>query len=333
MLSNSTIRKFIDSVLSVLSVILLSMLISCSGEKSADISSENLYGPGKNEPYPVKKDTVFRVNGLSSGSVKTESGWKVQDFAHSFYNPNSDTISIYLRMVSDDPGFVFSNGQTGTFTKTYLLKPMFGITDNVFIAPPFEKYSPNWPVKAGTWFTGSVEFRSSKPFYYYMLHSTSLSEAKDMSDAYFAGWDPSCYDEAGAWDPELDRFIIPYTNYWHNCVSWVVGWNSTLIIRNNSGTDVNYTIRHVPFYGAQYNAENGWITRFVEQVVIIPLKNNEEKKIPLTELYGWSTTQTASLEGCLLIFPDKKEAKEKGTVLSLLIVPNESGKALHEAIP
>jgi hypothetical protein len=210
---------------------------------------------------------------------------------------------------------------------------MFGMTDNVFIATPFEKYKPNWPVSAGSNFTGSVEFHCPKPFYYYMLHPTPVSESADMTEAYFAGWNPCKYDEAGAWDKDLNQFVIPYTNYWHNVEIWNVGWYSTLVIKNNTEETVNYTVRHVPFYGAQYNSENGWITRFVEQLVIIPLKKNEERKIKLMDLYGWSTTQTASMEGCLLISPDIIEATQSGTSLKLLIYPNKSGKPLHEAIP
>jgi hypothetical protein len=328
-------RNTFLTVLFGLVIVLNSILLlsACKRTLPEKENQEYLYGPGLTEPFPVKKDTLFRVANLRSGSIKTEKGWSVQDFAHSFFNPNQDTITISLKMVSDKPDFVFANGQVGTYTKTYKLKPMFGMTDNVFIATPFEKYKPNWPVSAGTNFTGSVEFHSPKPFYYYMLHPTPVCEAADMTDAYFAGWNPCKYDEAGVWDKDLNQFVIPYTNYWHNVEIWNVGWYSTLVIKNNTEKSVNYTVRHVPFYGAQYNPENGWITRFVEQVVIIPLKKNEEKKIKLMDLYGWSTTQTASMEGCLLISPDKAEATQSGTSLKLLIYPNESGKPLHEAIP
>ncbi|MBE0583139.1 MAG: sulfatase [Desulfofustis sp.] len=290
------------------------------------------YGPGWTEPFPVEKDTFFRVDNLRSGSIKTEKGWSVQDFAHSFFNPNPDSITISLKMVSDDPGFVFSNDQVGTYTKSYHLKPMFGVTDNVFICPVFEKYSPDWPVSAGTNFTGSVEFSSPMPFYYYMLHPTPVCEAEDMPDAYFAAWNPCTYDEAGVWDPDLNQFIIPYTNYWHNTDPWAVGWYSTLVLKNNTDQIVNYTLRHIPFYGVQYNNENGWITRFTEQIVVLPVKGKEEKKFTLMELFRWSTTQTTGMEGCLLISPDIDNARQSGTSLNLLIFPNESGKPLHPAL-
>jgi len=315
-------------------VIMITLAINGCKNSIADKPLDGvLYGPGLTEAFPVKKDTIFRVENLRSGSIKTEKGWNVQEFAHSFFNPNPDTITISLKMVSDDPAFIFANGQVGIFTKTYTLRPVFGSTDNVFISPAFEHYKPNWPVSAGTNFTGSVEFSSTKPFYYYMLHQTPIGEGATIDEAYFAAWDPCEYDEAGTWDSDLDQFVIPYTNYWHNCKIWEVGWNSTLELKNNTDTIVNYTIRHIPFYGAQYNPENGWITRFVEQVVIVPVQKNGELKVSLMDLYGWSTTQSASMEGCLYISPDRNEATGDGTTMKLIIVPNESGKPLHEAIP
>lgn len=305
---------------------------SCSNPTSDEQIQAISYGPDSTVPYPVKKDTVFRIDKLRSGAIKTEKGWNVQDFAHSLFNPNSEEITLNLKMVSDDPNFVFANGQIGTFTKIYKLKPMFGCTDNVFICPVFEKYKPNWPVSAKTNFTGSVEFSSSKSFYYYFLHETPVCESADVVEAYFNAWNPCRYDEAGVWDKDLNQFIIPYTNYWHNETSWKVGWHSTLVIRNNTEQAVTYTIRHIPFYGGQYNPDNGWITRFREQVVEVPVQKHEEKKVTLMELFGWSTIQMASMEGCLLISPDRTEATQLGTTMKLLIVPNESGKPLHDAI-
>lgn len=315
----------------VLGIILL--VSGCDNSLSNEQKLAIIYGPNSTAPFPVKKDTFFKVEHLRSGAIKAERGWNVQDFAHSFFNPNSEEITVRLKMISDDPKFIFANGQIGTFTKTYDLKPIFGITDNVYICPVFEKYKPNWPVSAKTNFTGSVEFSSSKPFYYYLLHETPVGESTNIVDAYYNAWNPCEYDEGGVWDKELNQFIIPYTNYWHNTTNWIVGWYSTLVIRNNTNKSVIYTIRHIPFYGGQYNPENGLVTHFREQVVDLPLKQYEEKTISLMDLFGWYTNQTASMEGCLFIKPNHEEATQSGTTLSLQIIPNKSGKALHDAIP
>jgi len=86
-----------------------------------------------------EKATTHRFEKLRAGAIKTEKGWNVQDFATSLFNPNSEEITVTWKMISDDPNFVFANGQVGTYTKTYQLKPMFGCTDNVYISPAFEK--------------------------------------------------------------------------------------------------------------------------------------------------------------------------------------------------
>ena len=41
-----------------------------------------------------------------------------------------------MKMVSDDPNFRFANGQAGTYTKTYKLRPMQGCTDNIYLGSP-----------------------------------------------------------------------------------------------------------------------------------------------------------------------------------------------------
>lgn len=310
------------------------LIFGCSVSKSRDQNpGVILYGTNSIMPFPVKKDTFFRVANLRAGAIKTEKDWDIQDFAHSLFNPDSGEITINLKMVSNDSDFVFANHQKGTFTKIYKLKPFSGTTDNVYIAPAFEKYNPNWPILANTNFSGSVEFSSSKPFYYYLLHETPVGEAKDIMEAYHKAWNPCEYNEEGVWDDSLHQFVVPYTNYWHNTIDWVVGWYSILVIKNNTDKPVTYTMRHIPFYGGQFNSEKGWITHFKEQVVDVTLQKHEEKRMPLMKLYRWPTNEATSMEGCLFILPDRKDALRSGTTIRLMIVPNKSGKPLHNAIP
>jgi len=301
---------------------------------------------------------------MRAGAIKTEKSWIVQDFAPSFFNPNSVPITITLTMVSDDPKFVFSNGRIGTYTKTYVFKPLFGATDNIYIgAPAFGK--PDWPVMYGTNFTGSVEYASSEPFYLVMLGDpeTGIGEDRDLTKAYFKAWgEKEKYDTAPAtagmpvakgpglkpldvrrtegavmalggvaWDNDLKQFVVPYTNYWHNETSWTVGAVSLLSITNGSDKPVTYTLRHIPFYGAQFNAKNGQITRYQEQVVSLTLQPHESKANTLQQLYGWAVDQMSSTEGCLLIGLDRDDARV-GTVIRCPVVPNESGVPMHDAI-
>jgi hypothetical protein len=136
-----------------------------------------------------EKSTVHRFEKLRAGAIKSAKEWNAQDFASSFFNPNPQEITVAMKMVSDDPKSVFANGQVGIYTKTYKLRSMQGTTDNIYIgSPSFGK--PEWPVAPKTNFTGSVEFSSSKPFYYYFLRETEVGEAPDAADAFFKGWNP-----------------------------------------------------------------------------------------------------------------------------------------------
>ena len=276
------------------------------------------------------KSTIFRFENLRAGAIKTNSGWSIQDFASGFFNPNSVPITITMKMVSDDPKFIFLNGQVGTYTKTYEYRPMFGGTDNIYLgSAAFGK--PNWPVAHGAYFTGSVEFSSSAPFYYYMLPVTGIGEDADITKAYFKAWDPMVEPVPVTWDHDLGVFVVSYTNYWHNENSWKVGWHSDLSITNFSDHRVTYTLKHIPFYGAQFNPKNGQTIRYKEQTVLMTLLPHQARTTTLQELYGWAADQMTSMEGCLLIRPDRSDVEDK-TFIQFSVVPNDSGEPMHEVI-
>jgi len=278
-----------------------------------------------------EKAVVHRFERLRAGAIKTASGWNVQDFASSFFNPTLEELTVSMKMVSDNPNFRFANGQTGTYTKTYKVRPMQGCTDNIYVgSPSFGK--PDWPVARGTNFTGSVEFSGSKPFYYYMLRETDLGEKPDATEAYFTAWKPWVDDVPAAWDEDLEQFVVPYTNYWHNETNWPIGWHSLLTLKNNTDQPVTYILRHVPFYGVQFNPKNGHVTRYKEQVMRVLLQGRGEKKVTLQDLFGWATDQMSAMEGCLLIKPDRTDARGK-TTIRFSVIPNDSGERLHPMIP
>jgi hypothetical protein len=288
---------------------------------------------GVRTTYFREKSTYFRFDHLRAGVTKTAKGWwNVQDFAHSFFNPNAEEITVKLKMTSDDPKFVFANGQVGTYTKEYRLKPLFGETDNVYIGAPFIAVGlkPDWPVPEKLNFTGSVEFSGSKPFYYFMLHETPEGVSPDLVVAYHVAWDPCEYDEPAVWDSDLNKFVIQYTNYWHDQNDWRVGWYSALEIKNNTDQPITYTLDHIPYYGGQYDPETQQVVKYKEQVVQLTLKPHEMKKLTLMELFAWGD-QMSDMEGCLLITPGQAGAKS-GTSARLLIVPNNSGEPLHAQI-
>jgi hypothetical protein len=243
------------------------------------------------------------------------------------FNPNAEEITVNLKMTSDDPTFVFANGQVGTFTNIYRLKPLHGHTDNVYICPVFPSKF-NWPVSSRSNFTGSVEFTSAKAFYYFMLHETPEGVSPDLVKAFFMAWDPCEYDEPAVWDNDLRKFVIQYTNYWHDETFWRVGWYSMLVITNNTNQPITYSLDHIPYYGGQYDPATPQIVKYKEELIQLALKPHEMKKMTLMKLFGWGD-KMSDMEGCLLITPGT--GAKAGTSARLLIVPNNSGEPLHDA--
>jgi hypothetical protein len=89
-----------------------------------------------------------------------------------------------------------------------------------------------------------------------------------------------------------------------------------------------FTLKHIPYYGGQFNPKNGQITRYKQQEVRIALQTGEEKKVTLQDLFGWAVDQMSSMEGCLLISPSPVEAKA-GTAIRFSVPPNDSGERMH----
>jgi len=289
--------------------------------------------------YSREKSTFFRLEKMRSGAIKTARGWNVQDFATSLFNPNSEQITVTWKMISDDPKFVFSNGQIGTYTKRYHLTPMFGTTDNVYICPAFEAAKPDWPVPSTKNFTGTVEFFSSKPFYLYLLPPTGIGESSDLAKAYFAAWGSTPMERyyengglRGAWDEDLKQFVIPYTIYWQNEKGW---WPaaacSAVTIENRTDQPVTYNVTNIPYYGGTYNPKTKEVIHFKSASAPLTLQKHEKKQVTLPELFGWPTDQMYSFEGCLLISPNLTVAAKLGTLAQLSLVSGKSTAPLHEA--
>ena len=133
-------------------------------------------------------------------------------------------------------------------------------------------------------FAGSVEFSSSKPFYYFMLHQTPEAVSPHLVKAYFMAWDPCEYDEPAVWDNDLNKLVISYTNYWHDENSWRVGWYSALEIRNNTDELVTYTLDHIPYYWrCNTIQEPGKVVKYKEQVVQLTCEAARGEKIDAHE--------------------------------------------------
>jgi hypothetical protein len=247
------------------------------------------------------KAKVHRYSNLRSGALKTDKGWKAEDFAIAMFNPNPHPITVTWKLISDDPKFVFQDKRVGLWTKTFHLGPMGNQTYNVYAYEPSK-----FPVPPGSHFTGSTEVSAASPFYFYLLPMTKAVEAADAKKAVFEAW--WAWDDRvpAVWDADLKQFVIPYTNYWHKHKIWKQGWHSRLVIANGSGRPVKYVIKHYPPDGT------------VEK----SLGSHEKLETWLEDLYGWPKEVEIGVEGYLLIAPVPIEAR-KETTLTLHILPND----------
>src|SRR5208337_4033351 len=96
-------------------------------------------------------------------------------------------------------------------------------------------------------------------FYVYSGHEFETGEATnaDPDRAWYDAWDAWQDAVPVIWDTDLQEFVVPYTNFWHNVKDYPVGWHSTLSIKNNSGQRVSYSIQHKPIWGAFKDPTSG----------------------------------------------------------------------------
>jgi hypothetical protein len=283
------------------------------------------------------KSTRHRYSNLRAGAVKTSSGWNVKDFAVAMMNPNSQEITVTWRLISDDPKLRFRGGSVGTWTQTFTIPPLMGKTYNVYggaYTPEFlAGRDPTVTHFAGlrlTNFTGSTEFSSSLPFYVFSGQQFETAEvnSSDADHAYHEGWDVWSNPIPTVWDSDLQQFVLPYTNYWHNDREWAKGWHSTLHIKNNTGQSVTYLIQHRPSYGTLRNPAHACqVTEYKDQSVKVELKVGQERTTTLESLFGWPSDQASRMEGIVLIRPTPITAW-RGTSVSSTVVPNKSGSAM-----
>lgn len=208
---------------------------------------------------PAVKSTHHRYTNLRAGVIKTSKGWSVKDFAVAVMNPNSQEITVTWKLISDDPKFVFRGGSVGTWTRSYKIPPMAGYTYNVYGAYTPEFWAVHDPqntvthfaVSRLTNFKGSTEFSSTLPFYVFSGQQFEIPETTsgDPDSSWYSSWGASSFPVPAKWDSDLEQFVIPYTNYWHNVLEWPVGWHSTFFLKNNTDQTVTYSIKHVPSYG------------------------------------------------------------------------------------
>lgn len=191
-------------------------------------------------PSVMTKSTHFLFTGLRSGVIKTSAGWNAKDFAVHIMNPNLNEITVTWKLISDDPKFIFRDGSVGTWSKSQRIPPLGAGSYNVSgprVYQIMDSTVEHFPIPPLTNFTGSAEFSGSAPFYAFSGKAFETVEATDSDPdrAWYKAWDTGSEEMPGIgfqlpaiWDQDLQAFVIPYTNYWHNVKEWPIGSRTTL---------------------------------------------------------------------------------------------------------
>lgn len=191
---------------------------------------------------------------LVAGHKPTPFGSIIDDFASSWANQNSNTITVRVRLVADDPKYKFfddcdqdQNPNFGTYTYCDFGMPsltpqainVFGVSV-IFSEPLFQ---------------GGMEIQSlgGEAFYIFSPNDFKVNgSGSDCLTAYYNAWQNSSWAVPFFWDEPTQLLISPYGNYWHNDIFWDKGWHSIIRVKNNnSNTTVIYTIvyRNIPLWG------------------------------------------------------------------------------------
>src|ERR1700730_460493 len=101
-------------------------LFSLAGQRGVTQSVPNAQAAV--EIKSPQKATSFHYSHLRSGLIKEPDGWNFRDFAVTLMNPNSTPIPVNLKLISDDPNFVFLDGHEGTWQRTFKLPRLAGMT-------------------------------------------------------------------------------------------------------------------------------------------------------------------------------------------------------------
>lgn len=275
------------------------------------------------------KKSFHRFTGQRAGRFSVGGAWNVQDFAWHLVNTSSQDIEVKWEMVSDNSSFVFYDGGVGKSSRVMLLPAGGALSLNVAGA---ESYP--FMVKAGTNFTGATEFtgciRGTSPcspgeFYAYLLPSTPVKVGADPDLTWFQSWDEWSDRVVSFWDINLKAFVIPYTNYWHNTSSWPKGWQSNVVIKNNSIASAEYTVKHVPDSYAQRSGQSNSCNYqpYIVQTAKVVVAAGATSTISLASLFGWPADVASYMEGYLVVTPPTGMPSSQSVVHSD-VVPNTS---------
>ncbi|MBI4349258.1 MAG: Ig-like domain-containing protein [Elusimicrobia bacterium] len=279
-----------------------------------------------NEASPNGKAPRHRFTGIRSGGRREGSGWRVQDFGIAIVNPSDRPLTVTWTMTADDPGYRFTDGRAGSWSRTATLPPVSGLVDNIYSG---YNTGSTYPVAYQTWFTGTIEYSADRPFYVYspLAFTTPAAADADHKAAYKKAW--------AAWrgsiplvdDDETGTLLGLYTNYWRNHDEWHSGWHTALTASNSTGEARRVRLRHRPNYFAIYGAGCAREDRKREDEATLEVPANGRVSRPLERIFDWNEATRSEMEGILLAEPPA------GVELELEVRPGPPGSPVCHRAP
>lgn len=275
------------------------------------------------EALEVTKASFHRFEGLRAGLKQEGDSYVFDDFAlGTIFNPFTQPVDITYKVIADNPNFKFTNGSTGVLTITRQ-EQNFGA--NIAGPEAFPFYVP-----FGSHFTGSVELtacvRGSSPcqpanFYAYILPHIEHVSSPDPSLSWFLGWDVWRANVPVVWDRDAGKYMVLYTNYWHNVHEWPKGWTSSITIKNTGSSTAVYTVKHFPKGYSQIAPAGGCnFSPMVEQSAQVTVSAGQTKVVDFRSLFGWSPDSAVFMEGYATVTPESP-SQVASTVITSETVP------------
>jgi hypothetical protein len=296
---------------------------------------------------PGDKKARFEYPGLEFGWERGGQGFLVRDFALAVANPNASTITVTVTLVADDPEFVyppdsFCAGAIGVCTWYTYQRTLAPYSHG-------ERWlAGNWNVMGGAFpiypsetflrWRGTVvlESQPALPFYSFDPRSFSISgTGPTVADGWFAGWNVWGANVPVSWDRDLQMFVVPYANFWHNWDAWIAGWQTQVTFTNGTASPVTFDVENHLYSGGFGTADQpcppgGWDGRpFPADMLELPvtLAPGETRTMDLFRAQLPAPDIAAhSLESVLFIRTD--HASPDGLSVQVNISPQPSGHYL-----
>jgi hypothetical protein len=204
------------------------------------------------------KRTRFEYPGMTAFIEGRGSDWRAQDAALSVANASTGQNWVRVTFVADDPNFHYGGtmcqGAVGVCSQNYFApRPVNGYSaterwtgaDWNVIGLAFDSDAPfRW--------TGTIviESENGTPFYSFDPHLFNpVGFGPSIGTALHAAWAAWAADVPSYWDEDLQMFVVPYTNFYHNHTEWQQGWQTNVTITNTSLIPVAVTIENHTFMG------------------------------------------------------------------------------------